>query len=179
MNSATIIIKLGYPGGWRADLQACHLDIEIIKGLIFNPLFSNTGESKIMKEQKTLALDKVEVEFLPEVTSEEKNLVVLEYRPKKRIDETISKPDKYVSRYHYDSKHIDAKLELCPHCKKPTLSAFQKTVADSAMNYLLEKEEARDRRSSRRRNIGFIFGGLIFLAGIYYWVFHIISGARI
>ncbi len=132
-----------------------------------------------MKEQKALARDEVEVEIQPEVTSEEKNLVVLEHRPRKRIDETISTPDKYVSRYHYDTEHIDAELELCPHCKKPTLSAFQRTVADSAMKYLLEKENARDRRSGRRRNIGFICGGLIFLAGIYYWVFHIISGARI
>ena len=132
-----------------------------------------------MKEQKALALDEVEVEILPEVTSEEKNLVVLENRPKKRIDETISTPDKYVSRYHYDTEHIDAELELCPHCKKPSFSAFQRTVADSAMNYLLEKEDARDRRSGRRRNIGFVLGGLIFLAGVYYWVFHVISGARI
>ncbi len=132
-----------------------------------------------MKEQKGLALDEVEVEILPEVTSEEKNLVVLEHRPKKRIDETISTPDNYVSRYHYDTRHIDAELELCPHCKKPTFSAFQKIVADSAMNYLVEKEDARNRRSGRRRNMGLIFGGLIFLAGVYFWVFHVISGARI
>ena len=132
-----------------------------------------------MKEQKALALDEVEVEILPEVTSEEKSLVVLEHRSKKIIDDTISTPDNYVSRYHYDTQHIDAKLELCPHCKKPTASAFQRIVADSAMDYLLEKENARDRRSGRRRKIGVIFGGLIFLAGLYFWVFHVISGARI
>ena len=132
-----------------------------------------------MKEQKALALDEVEVEILPEVSSEEKNLVVLEHRPKKRIDETISTPNNYVSRYHYDTRHIDAELELCPHCKKPTFSTFKKIVADSAMNYLLEKEDARGRRSGRRRNMGIILGGLIFLAGLYYWIFHVISGARI
>jgi hypothetical protein len=132
-----------------------------------------------MKEDKALALGEVEVEILPEVTSEEKNLVVLEHRPKKRIDETISTPDKYVSRYHYDTEHIDAELELCPHCKKPTFSAFQRIVADNAMNYLLEKENARDRRAGRRRGIVIILGGLSFLAGLYFWVFHVISGARI
>lgn len=132
-----------------------------------------------MKEQKALALDEVEVEIVPEVASEEKSLVVLERQPQQRIDETISTPDNYVSRYHYDTQRIDAKLELCPHCIKPTASAFQRIVADSAMNYLLEKEDARGRRSGRRRKIGIIFGGLIFLAGLYYWVFHVISGARI
>ena len=132
-----------------------------------------------MKEQKALALDEVEVEILPEVMSEEKNLVVLEHRPQKRIDETISTPQNYVSRYHYATEHIDAELELCPHCKKPTFSAFQRTVADSAMNYLMEKEDARDRRSGRRRKMGLIFGGLLFMAGLYYWIFHVISGARI
>ena len=132
-----------------------------------------------MKKQKASALDEVEVEILPEVTSEEKSLVVLEHRPQKTIEETISAPDNYVSRYHYDSRFIDAKLELCPHCKKPTFSALQRIVADSAMNYLLEKEDARGRRANRRRIIGAIFGGLIFLAGLYFWVFHVISGARI
>ena len=132
-----------------------------------------------MKKQKALALDEVEVEILPEVTSEEKSLVVLEPQPKKGMEETISAPDNYVSRYHYDTQHINAKLELCPHCKKPTFSAVRRVVADSAMNYLLEKENARDRRSGRRRIIGAIFGGLIFLAGLYFWVFHVISGARI
>jgi len=132
-----------------------------------------------MKEQKALAIEKVRGEIEPEVTIEEKNLVVLEPRPKKRIDETISTPEKYVSRYHYDTRHIDAKMELCPHCKKPTFSAFQKVVADNAMNYLMEKEDAKDRRHSRRRNVGLIFGGLFFMAGLYFWIFHVISGARI
>jgi hypothetical protein len=132
-----------------------------------------------MREQKVLAIEEVDVDIEPEVTVAEKNLVVLEHRPKRRIDETISTPARYVSRYHYDTQHIDAELELCPHCKKPTFSAFQRTVADGAMNYLMEKEVQRDRRSARRRNIGLIGGGIIFLAGLYFWVFHVISGARI
>ena len=132
-----------------------------------------------MREQKALAIEEVDGDIEPEVTIEEKNLVVLEHRPKKRIDETISTAEKYVSRYHYDTRHIDAEMELCPHCKKPTFSAFQKVVADSAMNYLMEKEGLKDRRSSRRRIFAFIAGGLFFFAGLYYWVFHVLSGVRI
>ena len=132
-----------------------------------------------MKEQEALVIEEVDLDLEPEVTVEEKNLVVLEHRPKQKIDETISTPDRYVSRYHYDTRNIDAKMELCPHCKKPTFSAFHKVVADSAMNYLLEKEDQKDRRYSRRRNFALVAGGVAFLAGLYYWIFYIISGVRI
>ena len=132
-----------------------------------------------MAKQKALAVKEVENKTDPEVSVTEKSLVVLDYRPPKKIDETISTAEKYVSRYHYDTRHIDAELELCPHCQKPTFSAFQQVVVDSAMNYLSEKEDLRDRRLSRRRYITLIAGGLLFLAGLYFWVFHIISGARI
>ena len=133
----------------------------------------------IVIKPKALLIEEVDLEQEPEVTIEEKNLVILENRPKQKIDETISTPDRYVSRYHYDTRNIDAELELCPHCKKPTFSAFQKVVADSAMSYLLEKEDQKDRRYSRRRNFALIAGGIAFLAGLYYWIFYIISGVRI
>ena len=132
-----------------------------------------------MAKQKALAVKEVENKTDPEVSVTEKSLVVLDHRPQKKIDETIATAKKYVSRYHYDTRHIDAEMELCPHCQKPTFSAFQKVVADSAMNYLMEKEDQKDRRYSRRRNLALVAGGLSFLAGLYYWVFHIISGARI
>ncbi len=138
----------------------------------------------MMREEEALVieavdLEEVDLEIEHEVTVEEKNLVILDYKPKQKIDETISTPDRYVSRYHYDTRNIDAELELCPHCKKPTFSAFRKTVADNAMNYLMEKEDQKDRRYSRRRNFALIAGGIIFLAGLYYWIFYIISGVRI
>ncbi len=132
-----------------------------------------------MGKQEVLAIEEVDLDIQPEVTNEEKNLVVLEPRPRRRIDETISTPDNYVSRFHYDTRHIDTEMELCPHCQKPTFSAFRKVVADSAMNYLMEKEEQKDRRYSRRRNLALVAAGLLFLAGLYYWIFHIISGAKI
>jgi uncharacterized protein (UPF0212 family) len=132
-----------------------------------------------MGKQEALSIKEVENETEPEVTVAEKSLVVLDYRPQKRIDETISTAEKYVSRYHYDTRHIDAEMELCPHCQKPTFSAFQRVVVDSAMNYLMEKEDLKDRQHGRRRNITLIAGGLLFLAGLYFWVFHIISGVLI
>ncbi len=132
-----------------------------------------------MGKQEASAIEEVENETEPEVTVAEKSLVVLDYKPKKQIDETISTSEKYLSRYHYDTRHIDAEMELCPHCQKPTFSAFQRVVIDSAMNYLMEKEDLKDRQHGRRRNIALITGGLLFLAGLYFWVFHIISGVRI
>lgn len=132
-----------------------------------------------MGKQEASAIEEVENETEPEVTVAEKSLVVLDYKPNKRIDETINTAEKYVSRYHYDTRLIDAKMELCPHCQKPTFSAFQRMVVDSAMNYLMEKEDLKDRQHSRRRNITLIIGGLLFLAGLYFWIFHIISGVRI
>ena len=70
------------------------------------------------------------------VIAKEKSLILLEPKLKKNLDQTINTPDKYVSRYQYNTKNIDKYLALCPHCKKPSLSAFEKSVIDSAVDYL-------------------------------------------
>ena len=70
------------------------------------------------------------------VMAKEKSLILLETRLKRNIDQTISTPDRYVSRYQYNTKNIDKYLTLCPHCKNPTLSAFEKSVIDSAIDYI-------------------------------------------
>ena len=106
-------------------------------------------------------------------------LVFLVDRRKKKIDHTITTPDKYVSRYHYDSKSVDKYLELCPHCRKPTLNAYHKTVADSALNYLEASDHKRGRRSNLKLLAGLTTGGLIFSTGLYYLVFHVLSGVRL
>jgi hypothetical protein len=106
-------------------------------------------------------------------------LVFLEDRRKKKIDHTITTPDKYVSRYHYDSKNLDKYLELCPHCRKPTLEAYRKTVTDSALNYLEERSGKNGRRSNRKLFVGLIAGGLVFSSVLYYLLFHVLSGVRI
>ena len=70
------------------------------------------------------------------VGAEEKTLILLPVEPKKNVDETISSQGRYVSRYHYNSRNIDKYLEFCPHCNKPTMSAFHRTVIDNAIDYL-------------------------------------------
>jgi len=67
---------------------------------------------------------------------EEKTLIVLPVKMKRNEDETISSQGSYVSRYHYTTRNIDKYLEFCPHCKKPTMSAFHRTVIDNAIDYL-------------------------------------------
>jgi hypothetical protein len=132
-----------------------------------------------MAEQNIFVIEDIDLEIEPEVTVEEKRLVVLDHSTKKKIDETISTPDRYVSRYHYDTKTIDTTLELCPHCMKPTLSAFRRIVVDNAVDYLMEKEEERNRRYNRRRNTALVAAGISLLGGLYYWLFYVISGVRI
>lgn len=67
---------------------------------------------------------------------EEKALIVLPVKVMANEDETISSQGSYVSRYHYTTRNIDKYLEFCPHCKKPTMSAFHNTVIDNAIDYL-------------------------------------------
>lgn len=106
-------------------------------------------------------------------------LVFLEDRRKKMVDETIDSPDRYLTRYHYESKNLDNCLELCPHCRKPNFYTYRKVVVDSALNYLEEKEEQRSRYMSRSNLVGLTAGLLLFSAGLYYLLFHVISGARV
>ena len=131
-------------------------------------------EAKKIKQEENNVLD---VE--PGIVNEERSLILLESRPKKRIDETISTPHQYVSRYHYETKDLGRYLELCPHCRKPSMLALRKTVVDTAIEYLNEKEDLRERRSNRRR-IAILIASLIGIAGsLYYLFFHMISGFRL
>ena len=76
-------------------------------------------------------------------TAEKKALVVPISKPKKNLDQTIRNPDQYLSWYHYNIKSIDKYMQLCPHCKKPSLSAFERSVVDSAIDYLNGKRMLR------------------------------------
>jgi hypothetical protein len=106
-------------------------------------------------------------------------LVYLEDRRKKKIDETVDTPERYISRYHYDTKNLDKYLELCPHCRKPTLYTYRRVVVDSALDYLEEKEQQRGRHVNRSMFVGLTAGFLLISAGLYYLLFHIFSGARL
>ncbi len=131
-------------------------------------------EAKKIKQEENNVLDTE-----PGIINEERSLILLESKPKKRIDETISTPHQYVSRYHYETKDLGRYLELCPHCRKPSITSLRKTVVDTAIEYLNEKEDLRERRSNRRR-IAILIASLIGITGsLYYLFFHMISGFRL
>jgi hypothetical protein len=128
---------------------------------------------KINREEMTV----LDVE--PGIIDEERSLILLESRPQKKIDETISTPHQYVSRYHYETKNLGSFLELCPHCRKPSITSLRKTVVDTAIAYLNEKEDQKERRANRRR-ITILTVSLIGIAGgVYYLFFHLMSGFRL
>jgi hypothetical protein len=99
-------------------------------------------EAKKLNQEELTILD-----IEPGIASDERSLILLDSRPKKKIDETISTPQQYVSRYHYETKKLGSFLELCPHCRKPSILALRKTVVDTAIAYLNEKEAMRERRA--------------------------------
>lgn len=131
-------------------------------------------EAKKINQEEITVLD---VE--PAIINEERSLILLGNRPQKKIDETISTPHQYVSRYHYETKDLGSFLELCPHCRKPSITSLRKTVVDTAIKYLNEKADQREQRANRRR-IAFSIAGLIGIAGgVYYLFFHLMSGFRL
>ena len=131
-------------------------------------------EAKKIKQEENNVLDTE-----PGIINEERSLILLESKPKKKIDETISTPHQYVSRYHYETKDLGSFLELCPHCRKPSITSLRKIVVDTAIEYLNEKEDLRERRSNRRRT-AILIASLIGIAGsLYYLFFHMISGFRL
>ena len=106
------------------------------------------------------------------VNREEKNLIVFKDWAVKNIDETISEPEKYVSRYHYNSKNIDKYIDFCPHCKKPTLSAFHRSVIDHAIEYLEGRRVLIKEPPENHRILTFITFFLAFGTSVY-WLFMI------
>ncbi|MGD9240388.1 MAG: hypothetical protein PVG69_10200 [Desulfobacterales bacterium] len=131
-------------------------------------------EAKKINQEEITVLD---VE--PAIINEERSLILLGSRPQKKIDETISTPHHYVSRYHYKTKDLGSFLELCPHCRKPSITSLRRTVVDTAITYLNEKEDQREHRANRRR-IAFSIVSLIGIAGaVYYLFFHLMSGFRL
>jgi hypothetical protein len=131
-------------------------------------------EAKKLNQEELTILD-----IEPGIASDERSLILLDSRPKKKIDETISTPQQYVSRYHYETKKLGSFLELCPHCRKPSILALRKTVVDTAIAYLNEKEAMRERRVNRRRIVWLIASLIGIAGGLYYIFFHLVSGFRI
>ena len=89
-----------------------------------------------MKEKQQKLNESNHTENDSTVTAKEKALILSMTKPKSNLDQTISNPDRYVSWYQYNTNNIDKYLQLCPHCKNPTMSAFHRSVIDSAIDYL-------------------------------------------
>jgi len=132
-----------------------------------------------MEAQKLNQEELTILDVEPGIASDERSLILLESRPKKKIDETISTPQQYVSRYHYETKDLGSFLELCPHCRKPSILALRKTIIDTAIEYLNEKEAIRERRAHRHRIFCLITSLIGIAGGLYYLFFHLISGFRL
>lgn len=112
------------------------------------------------------------------VMAQEKSLILLETKPEKNLDQTISTPDLYLSRYQYNTKNIDKYITLCPHCKKPTLSAFEKSAIDSAIDYLNGKRMFNHYSTSRGSLLPIITFLLATGTAIYFLINHIITTIR-
>ena len=104
------------------------------------------------------------------VSGEEKNLILLKTGHKRDVDQSISNSEKYTSWYHYNTKNIDKYIQLCPHCKKPTLSAFHRTVVDSATDYLNGKRLLASSRKSRGNYLQSFMLMLAFCSVVYFIV---------
>ena len=138
-----------------------------------------SANEKTVKEYPALPVEKSDDFDKIEDDSKSDTLVYLEDHRKKKIDETIDKPDRYLSRYHYDSENLDQYLELCPHCRKPNLYTYRRVVIDSALNYLEEKEERRVRYVKSSAFLGMTAGLLVISGGLYYLIFHLLSGPKV
>ena len=112
------------------------------------------------------------------VEAEEKALILKKTKSERNLDETISSPDRYVSWYHYNVNNVDKYLQLCPHCKKPTLSAFHRTVIDSAIDYLEGKRMYIHHSTIDRGFLPTVTFLLALGIGIYFLLTHIISIIR-
>jgi hypothetical protein len=143
---------------------------------IFSQLY--TG-GIVMKEIQKKIIDENCSENDSTVGAEEKSLILLPITMKKNEDETISSQGRYVSRYHYNSRNIDKYLEFCPHCKKPTMSAFQRTVIDNAIDYLEGKRVLRHYPDDRSKFLKYSTGLLAVGAAVYFLLLPLIFTGKV
>ena len=126
-----------------------------------------------MKENQQKLIESDYSENDASVKAEEKTLILLETKAEKNLDQTISTPERYVSWYQYNTKNMDKYLQLCPHCKKPSLTAFDRSVIDSAIDYLNGKRMFTNFPRSEGKFLGGAFFMLAF-GTILYFIFNYI-----
>jgi hypothetical protein len=128
------------------------------------------------QQQKLDQEDYSENDFI--ATVKDKVLILPMTKPKKNLDQTISNPDQYVSQYQYNMRDMDKYIQLCPHCKKPTLSAFERTVIDSAVDYLNGKRMFQYYQTNERGFLPFITLLLGIGTAIYFLLNYFITFIR-
>ena len=109
------------------------------------------------------------------VSVQENNLVLLKNKPGEDIDESISTPERYVSWYQSRTHNIDKYLDICPHCKKPTMTAFHKTVIDSAVDYLEGKRMFASYIPNRKNSFPTVYYLLAIGTGAYFLLNHVVN----
>ena len=110
---------------------------------------------------------------------EEKALIFLPVKMKRNEDETISSQGSYVSRYHYTTQNIDKYLEFCPHCKKPTMWAFQRKVIDNAIDYLEGRRVLRQNPDDQSKLLKYSTGLVAVGAAVYFLLLPLISTGNV
>jgi hypothetical protein len=113
------------------------------------------------------------------VGPKEKSLILLPTPVKKNEDQTISSQGRYVSRYHYTTRNIDQYLEFCPHCKKPTMSAFQRTVIDNALDYLEGRRVLRHYPDNQSKFLKYSTGLVAVGAAVYFLLLPLIFTGKV
>lgn len=113
------------------------------------------------------------------VGPKEKSLILLPTPVKKNEDQTISSQGRYVSRYHYTTRNIDQYLEFCPHCKKPTMSAFQRTVIDNALDYLEGRRVLRHYPDNQSKFLKYSTGLVAVGAAVYFLLLPLIFSGKV
>ena len=132
-----------------------------------------------MKEIQKKIIDENCSENDSTVRPEEKSLILLPITVKKNEDQTISSQGRYVSRYHYNTRNIDQYLEFCPHCKKPTMWAFQRKVIDTAIDYLEGRRVLRQNPDDQSKLLKYSTGLVAVGAAVYFLLLPLISTGNV
>ena len=132
-----------------------------------------------MKEiQKKITNEEI-IEEDTKVGAAERALILLPPVEKKNEDATISSRGRYVSRFHYSTQNLDKYLEYCPHCKKPTMSAFHNTVIDNAIDYLEGRRVLEHHPADQARLLKYSTGFVAVGAAVYFILLPLIFGGNI
>ena len=132
-----------------------------------------------MKEIQKKIIDENCSENDSTVGPKEKSLILLPITVNKNEDQTISSQGRYVSRYHYTTRNIDQYLEFCPHCKKPTMSAFQRTVIDNALDYLEGRRVLRLYPDNQSKFLKYSTGLVAVGAAVYFLLLPLIFTGKV